>query len=180
MNKLTPYIFPLVVIIIVFFLVYRWYGMSTNRPTTADQYGEGIQIEDLSTEQASSLLRGSADLETAPLTSPETTEPNTTTGTGSIRYEVVEGKVNFSVIAELPEIKRNYEVWIRTVGGDNLTNAATMVSGKGGYTATISVSDEQLPLEVLVSQAKDKAEVLGSVVLQGTIAAPTDEQQGQE
>lgn len=171
MKKLTPYIFPLVVILIVFFLVYRWYGLRTNRAGDISQLGEGIQIEDLSSEQADSLLRGSDDMASTPLTPGDATAQETVTGTGTIRYEMVDGKVNFSVMAALPESDAGYTVWIRGAEADNLTQAGELELSKGGYQATVSVNEDQLPLEVLVSQAKERDAVMDSVILRGMIEA---------
>lgn len=179
MKKLTPYIFPLVVILIVFFLVYRWFVIRTEKGIDPSSMNEGIQIEDLSSEKASSLLRGSNDLESTPLTPDDATAQEDVVGTGTIRYEVVEGKVNFSVIADLPENETGYQVWIRTQDKDNLTLATQLEAAKGGYMSTISVAEDQLPLEVMVTTAKDKSRVLDTVILRGMIKAEQAEESTQ-
>jgi len=178
MQKLTPYIFPLVVILIVFFLVYRWYGLQTNRQGDISQLGEGIQIEDLSSDQADSLLRGSNDLESTPLTPADASAQESVTGTGTIRYEIIDGKVNFSVLANLPESDAGYTVWIRGAAADNLTQAGELELTKGGYQTTVSVREDQLPLEVLVSQSKDREAVMDSVILRGMIEAQESSEEG--
>lgn len=168
MKRFTPYIFPLIVLAIVFFLVYRWYSMRSKRSADNSDYGEGIQIENLSDTEASSVLRGAGDFETTPM---EKTENSSTevTGNGSIRYEIKDGKVRFSVAAALPEPEEPYHVWIRTQDGDNLTKAFDLEMGKGGYMGTAAVNEDLLPLEVIVSEAGDKSDVLNSVILRGIV-----------
>ncbi|MDQ5951839.1 MAG: hypothetical protein QG639_1120 [Patescibacteria group bacterium] len=166
MQRFTPYIFPLIVLAIVFFLVYRWYNMRSQPTDLAS--GEGIEIENLTDEDVDSIIRGTGDFQTAPL---ERTEDSTSEveGVGSIRYEIKDGRVRFSVSADLPEPESPYNVWIRTAGSDNLTNAFSLELGKGGYMGTAAVSEDQLPLEVIVSQASDKNEVMNQVILKGTV-----------
>ena len=168
MKRLTPYIFPLIVLAIVFFLVYRWYSLRSERNADNSDYGEGIEIENLSDTEADSVLRGVGDFETAPLEKSEETSSEVT-GVGSIRYEIKDGKVRFSVVADLPEPEEPYHVWIRTADGDNLTNAFDLELGKGGYMGTASVNEDLLPLEVIVSQSGNKSEVLDSVILKGVV-----------
>ena len=50
MKKYTPYIFPLVVLSVVFLLVFRWYSMRTDRLET-DLFAEGVEIENLSEDE---------------------------------------------------------------------------------------------------------------------------------
>lgn len=176
MKKYTPYIFPLIVVVIVFFLVYRWYSVRTDRGTQQADLGEGIQIENLTPEQLQNMSQGSKDLETAAM------EPGTTdaevAGIGTIRYEIVDGKVNFSVLANLPDSATPYYVWVRSKDGSDLTQAFTLEMGKGGYMGTAAVPEDRLPLEVIVSQSSDKASVMDSVVLRGMIEAKTAETEG--
>jgi hypothetical protein len=167
MKRFTPYIFPLIVLAIVFFLVYRWYNMRS-QPTDTGAVGEGIEIENLSDTDAQSIMRGTGDFQTAAMEKTENSA-STVDGVGSIRYEMKDGKVRFSVSADLPEPQTPYSVWIRTVGSENLTNAFTLEMGKGGYTGTAAVSQDLLPLEVVVSQATNKDEVMNQVILKGIV-----------
>jgi hypothetical protein len=168
MKRVTPYIFPLIVIAIVFFLVYRWYSLRGQQNAENGQYGEGIEIENLTEDDADSILRGTGNLQTAPLTQDEGSTAQVP-GAGAIRYEIQDGRVRFSISADLPDPITPYTVWIRTVGSDNLTQAFTLFMGKGGYMGTAALSEELLPLEVIVSQATNKSEVLDQVILRGTI-----------
>lgn len=179
MKRFTPYIFPLIVLAIVFFLVYRWYNMRS-QPTTDGEVGEGIKIENLSDADANSILRGTGDFQTAPLQAAENTTSEVL-GAGSIRYELKDGKVRFSVAADLPESETPYTVWIRTSNSDNLTSAFTLEVGKGGYVGTAAVSEDMLPLEVIVSQATTKEQALNSVILRGVLEpVVTDDTQSTE
>lgn len=168
MKRFTPYIFPLIVLAIVFFLVYRWYNMRSDRTADSDQYGEGIEIENLSDSESDSILQGAGDFETTPMERSDT-EEGAVAGAGAIRYEIADGKVRFSVSADLPEPETPYNVWVRTVDGDNLTKAFSLELGKGGYMGSAAVGDDLLPLEVIVSKADNKSEVLDSVILRGSV-----------
>lgn len=168
MKKFTPYIFPLIVLAIVFFLVYRWYSMRSQQTAETDQYGEGIEIENLSDADANSVLRGTGNVKTAPLEKGEDGQSEEL-GAGSIRYEIASGRVRFSVSADLPKPDTAYTVWVRTQGQDNLTQAFSLEMGKGGYMGTAALSADLLPLEVIVSKATNKSEVLDSVILRGVI-----------
>lgn len=167
MKRFTPYIFPLIVLAIVFFLVYRWYSMRS-QPADTGQVGEGIEIENLSEADEDSILRGTGDFQTTPLERAEDSQ-SAVEGVGSIRYEIQDGRVRFSVSADLPEPETQYTVWIRTQDSDNLTNAFTLELGKGGYMGTAAVSADLLPLEVIVSETTDKSQVLNTVILRGTV-----------
>lgn len=167
MKKYSPYIFPLIVVVIVFFLVYRWYTVRTQRDASQAGYGEGIQIENLTPDQQKSVLKGSPDVSSVPL-EPTASDTNQPTGKGDIRYQIKDNKVTFSVSADLPTDKE-YHVWVRSKDGDNLTEAFTLKMEKGGLMGSAVVPQSQLPLEVIVSQATNKADVLNQVIMKGMI-----------
>ncbi len=171
MKRFTPYIFPLIVVGIVFFLVYRWYALKTERSAANSQYGEDIAIEKLSTQDAQKMLVGGADVTTSPLKLSETVSPEQM-GRGSIRYEIQDNKVIFSVTADLPEKETPYVVWMRSPNGDDLTQAFVLSAGKGGFVGSAAISADKLPLEVIVSTAQTKGEVLQSEILKGMLSKP--------
>lgn len=184
MQKISPYIFPLIVTAIVFFLVFRWFESRDQNANSLD-YGEGIEIENLSETEASDLLTGAEDLTTTPLQAPETSQDSQFVGSGSIRYEITDERVRFSVLSALPETDQPYRVWIRTDGEENLTEAFELMENKGGYQGTAAVSTDMLPLEVILSTAENRADVMDQVLLRGIITAPessgqTDETQADE
>lgn len=170
MKRFTPYIFPLIVLAIVFFLVYRWYSMRS-KPTDISNTGEGIEIENLSDTDAKSIMRGAGDFKTAPM---EKGDQSAAESMGSIRYEVKDGKVRFSVSADLPQSETQYTVWVRKAGTTNLTNAFTLEMGKGGYIGTAAVSADLLPLEVVVTKTSNKDDAMNQVVLKGVIDKQPD------
>lgn len=171
MKRFTPYIFPLIVVAIVFFLVYRWYALSTERSAQNSGYGEGIQIENVSSAEASKMLVGGKDVTTSPLKLSETA-PQELVGRGSIRYEVQGDKVVFSVTADLPQKETPYVVWMRSPDGDDLTQAFLLTEGKGGLVGSAVVPTTALPLEVIVSTAQTKGEVLKQEILKGKLEKP--------
>ncbi len=173
MKRFTPYIFPLIVVGIVFFLVYRWYTLRTERPADSSQYGEGIQIENLSSQEANKMLVGGKDVTTSPLTLSEAA-PEEMTGRGSIRYEVQDSKVVFSVTADLPKKEVPYVVWMRSPSGDDLTQAFLLTEGKGGLVGSAVVPADKLPLEVIVSTAQTKSEVLKNEIMKGMLTQPAE------
>jgi hypothetical protein len=171
MKKYTPYIFPLIVIVIVFFLVYRWYSIRTQRDSQQADFGEGIQIENLSPEQLQNVMRGSRDISTTQL-EPGDSEKAASVGRGAIKYEIANNRVNFTVSADLPQGTDTFRVWVRSQDGDDLTEAFILETGKGGYMGSASIPQDRLPLEVMVSTASQKSEVMGNVLMKGVIAAP--------
>lgn len=173
MKRFTPYIFPLIVVGIVFFLMYRWYTLRTERSSDNSQYGEGIQIENLSSQDASKMLVGGKDVTTSPLTLSETA-PDEIMGRGSIRYEVQGEKVVFSVSADLPKKEQPYVVWMRSPSGDDLTQAFILTEGKGGLVGSAVVPADKLPLEVIVSTAQTKSEVLKNELMKGMLTKPDE------
>ncbi len=171
MKKYTPYIFPLIVIVIVFFLVYRWYSLRTQRSPMPSESANGLQIEELSQDQINTVLRGSQDVNTSKL-EPAVSEGKPPQGRGSIRYVIADGKVHFSVAADLPASETAYRVWVRTPNANDVTQAFMLEVGKGGYMGSASIPESKLPVEIIVTTASDKAEVVKSVILKGSIAAP--------
>lgn len=190
MKKITPYIFPLIVLAIVFFLVYRWYSLRGQQTAENAEFGEGIQIENLSEEEAADVSSGVGDVETAPLESTEGEDASTSDNTGTIRYEIDGNRVLFSVLATIgtlrvldnvldtapdatpvptPDPNAQYTVYIRSLDGDNLTRAFSLSSGKGGLLGSASISTDLLPVEVLVTDATSISEVLDNVLLRGVI-----------
>ena len=47
MKKLLPFVFPLVAVLVIIFLVFRWYRLNTTPQGDISQFGEGIEIENL-------------------------------------------------------------------------------------------------------------------------------------
>ena len=171
MKKYTPYLLPLIVLSVVFFLVFRWYNTRTERQQ-ADLFGEGVQIENLTDEELQETLSGAGDLETVQL---EQVEPESApeVAEGVIRYEIIEDRARFSVVASLPIDADNYQVWLRDANGENTRHAFSLAERKGGLIGSASIPVDQLPVEVLVTRGS--SDEMGSVLMRGMLEAPAAE-----
>lgn len=164
MKKYTPYIFPLVVLSVVFLLVFRWYSMRTQR-LEPDTFAEGVEIENLSEDELVNSINGVGDYEVVDLTASEEEAQ------GEIRYEIVDEKVRFSVMANLPESDMSYHVWLKEVDGDAIREVFTLEPGKGGYIGSAALPSELLPFEVIVTEGSDGVDAAETNVLRGVIQA---------
>lgn len=175
MNKLTPYIFPALVVIIVVFLITRWY----DRRGEISDYGEGIEIENLSEEELSDVLSGVGDYTTVPLeevvpqvtdsADPDTQEPASAQPlNGVLRYEIEGSRVKLSVIASGAE-NDNYYVWLQPEGTTEPKQAFALTEGKGGLIGSGAFSVEQLPVDVMITRGMSLDEDMGNVVLKGRV-----------
>lgn len=167
MKKYSPYIFPLIVVLIVLFLLFRWYQTRSEQTSKKLDFSEGVEIENLSESEADSILRGVGDYETVALEQ----EPDTATpAAGVVRYEIVDDKVKFSVTVNAEEPKDGpLTVWLRNPETGSLRQAFDLELGKAGLIGTGALSADLLPFEVVVSPAQSEDDVLESVVLRGTI-----------
>lgn len=169
MKKLSPYVFPAIVVLLVIFLISRWY----DRRGRISDYGEGIEIENLSEEELSDALTGVRDYTTVPLeeTSPIQGETPTTTSSlqGFLRYEIKDGKVKLSVTVSSFDSATNYYVWLRPINSDEPKQAFILTEGKGGLIGSGAFSVDQLPVEILVTKGSGLGENRANVVLRGTV-----------
>ena len=179
MKKITPYIFPALVLLIVIFLISRWYG----KKGQISDYGEGIQIENLSEEELENALSGVGDYTTVPLEqqpapTDQTDDQLVVTQpalTGVVRYEVVEDKVKLSVIAQSIDTDSSYYVWLLPEGVEIPQQAFVLTPSKGGLIGSGAFSADQLPIEVLVTRGDDLGVNLGNVVLKGRVETGVSE-----
>ena len=165
MKRYTPYIFPLVVLGIIFMLVFRWYTLKSERSEYA-LLGEGVEIENLSQEEMVNSIQGVGDYETVELNSEN---PD---NSGVVRYEVKDDKVRFSVMANLPEPTTEYNVWLRSTDGTAMREVFTLVEGKGGYIGSAALPSDLLPFEVIISEASEAESVNGNYLLRGVVIVP--------
>lgn len=165
MKKYVPFIFPAIALVIVLFLGYRWYVAQTTKGQISAN-GEGVKIEDLSTEEASKMQgTGAKDLPSVELKGEGET-------TGQVRYELKNDRVNFSVNAELPALKDGegmYQVWVRQMGQDSKSKAFTLKESKSGYMGSAAFQASLLPVEVVVSKEVNDDDTIETTVLTGTI-----------
>ncbi|HYD35048.1 MAG TPA: hypothetical protein VD999_03185 [Vitreimonas sp.] len=163
MKKYLPFVFPAIALLIVLFLGYRWYSMRTDRTGVVSTFGEGVEIEDLTGSEQDSVLRGAGDYKTVTMTGQGE-------AAGSIRYEIKDGKVRFSVNADLAELSQGqYQVWLKAVGSDAKRKAFVLENNKAGFMGSAAIDATTLPFEVIVSKEVRPDDTIEEVVLQGTI-----------
>lgn len=170
MNKLAPYIFPAVVVLIVAFLVFRWYA---DRSRVIPDVGEGIAIENLSEEELKNAISGVGDYKTIQLDEVEPSDAPAETLSGVVRYEIENDKVKLSVIAEAGDPSGVYYVWLQPNGSTTPKRAFMLVANKGGLVGSGALSVDQLPLNVLVTRGDTLEEDMKNVVLKGRVEADT-------
>jgi len=164
MKKYLPYVFPSLAILIVIFLVFRWYSLNTKQTGEISKFAEGVEIENLSQTQAQETLNGAGDYKTEDLKSFDETS------SGQLRYEVADGKVKFSVYANLPELKSGeYQVWLRDLNGKTSRKAFVLEDGKGGFMGSAAISSEVLPFEVVVSRENTTDNEIEEIILTGIL-----------
>lgn len=165
MKKLSPYIFPAIVLGLVFLLVFRWYTMRTDRMESG-LLSEGVIIENLSEDEILAL-DAVEDFQVAEMTS------TNDEASGTVRYEVADEKVTFTVSAVLPEDEdKNYQVWLQEVDSETTRHAFDLQMKKGGYIGSAAFSAELLPLKVVVRSEADLTTEDAGMLLETTIEAP--------
>lgn len=163
MKKFYPYIFPAVALLFVFFLLFRWYNLRTQREGLTSLLSDGVKIENLDPSEASDLLKGAKDYQTANLEGEET-------NLGEVRYEVDEERVSFTITAVLPKLEAGfYQVWLKEIGGEGKRKALVLEYLKGGYVGSAALSAETLPFEVVVSREMTDDAQLEEIVLTGMV-----------
>jgi hypothetical protein len=163
MKKYTPYVLPLAVLAVVFLLVFRWYNTRTEPLSEETLFGEGVEIENLTDAEAQEAISGAGDFETVAMEAQDGTA-------GSVRYEVEDNKVKFSVIGNLPDPESGtYYVWLKDVDSDSMRQAFTLELGKGGYVGSAALSADLLPFEVIVSDESEAEKALQDVVLRAVV-----------
>ncbi len=164
MQKYLPYVFPAVAVAIVLFLTFRWYRLNTQPQGEISQFAEGVEIEDLSQSELQDQLASSTNFETKDM------EASSEDVMGDIRYELTDGKVRFSVYANLPILEQGeYQVWLQDLAGETQRKAFVLESGKGGYMGSAAISEEVLPFKVIVSKEMRPDDEIEMVLLQTTL-----------
>ncbi len=166
MNKVLPFVFPLIALVIVAFLAFRWYNLNTARKGDITAVGEGVQIDNLSTAEQDQILKGAGDFKSVELQPVDQTTPVT----GTVRYDVKEGRVLFSVTADLPAVVGNtYQVWLRNPATQMAQKAFTLTANKGGFTGSAATQESLLPLEVVITKEVTDDAQLEQILLKGMI-----------
>lgn len=167
MKKYTPYVFPLVVLGIIFMLVFRWYTLRAERSEYA-LLGEGVEIENLSQDEMVKSIRGTGDYDSVELMA---ADPEAGENSGVVRYELKDDKVRFSVLANLPEPTSEYRVWLKSEDGVAMREVFTLTEGKGGYIGSAALPSELLPFEMIVSENSEAKMADENYILRGKIEA---------
>lgn len=179
MKKFLPFIFPAAALLVVAFLAFRWYQENTRLTGQMTEFAQGVEIEELTEAERTSVLRGVGDFTTVELEQPEAEdeEAPTVTANGQIRYDLFEDKVRFSVTAALPDPEEGfYQVWLKDLDSEAVRRAFRLELGKSGYMGSAAISSETLPFEVLVSRESVEVSAPTQVLLKGVIENPTQDQ----
>lgn len=166
MKKLLPFVFPLVALIIVLFLAVRWYNTQTthSQEKIAD-FGDTIKMEDLPQPDQNNIRQMSKDVKTIDLQQDNIAQ-------GQIRYEVKDGKAQFTIAADLPLLSAGvYQVWFQPVNGDAKKKAFVLVNSKGGYMGSAAISANALPVKIVVTKEMQNDDVMETVLMSGVIPA---------
>ena len=90
--------------------------------------------------------------------------------TGQVRYETVDGKILFSVSADLPVVSSGmYQVWLKSPESGQMKPAFVLESTKGGYQGSASISADILPVEIVVTQELVNDQTPETVVMKGLL-----------
>ncbi len=179
MKKTAPYIFFLVVILILLWLGFRWYSAKHQNKLISQQLGEGVTIENLSESELKKALGGVKDYETVPLQQVKPTQSPTQNPTpsadldlaGNIRYEVDGQKLRLGVIVSTTNQELlPLRVWIKKPDGTDVKPLFVLTEGKGGLVGSAQLEAGLLPLEILVTSGTGAPQ--NSIVLRGVINSP--------
>lgn len=184
MKRFLPFIFPSAALLVVLFLTYRWYSHNTAGIGQISEFAEGIEIEELTDAQQSSVLQGVGDITTVTLkpgtsvttqdgaTSEDSQEADQNSASGQVRYDIADGKIRFSVMAQLPLLDSGfYQVWLKAVDSDAVRRAFTLEMSKAGYIGSAAISQETLPFEVIISKEMSEANEPSNNLLQAVVQA---------
>lgn len=192
MKQFLPYIFPAAALLVVIFLTFRWYSQNTTGIGQISEFAEGVEIEQLTDDEQAIVSRGLGDIKTVQLERVDkgdlTAESDLETATesalveesskyagatGQVRYEVVDGRVRFSVIASLPYLSENtttvYQVWLKDVNSDAVRKAFVLEYSKAGYVGSAAISADTLPFEVMISELTAGMDTLTNPILRAVI-----------
>lgn len=169
MKKYLPFVFPAAALVIVALLAFRWYNMQTTTPGEVgpSSFAEGVQIEDLTDTERNQVMLGAGDFETTMLENSEQAPADTM---GQVRYEIMDGKVRFSVMAGLPELTAGqYQVWLKDIESDAIRKAFALEFSKGGHLGSAAISEEVLPFELIVSEEMVDDDQPEKIIMRGQI-----------
>lgn len=162
LQNLLPYVFPLIAIIFVVIMFARWYKGKTAE-TPSSLLDSQLKVESLPADIQNSVIKGATDYKMIDM-------QGTDEAVGELRYQIKDGKLSFTVTANLPESKEEYAVWLADTKNQARKRVFNLVYSKAGYVGSAVVSDEVLPVKVVVTKASDL--MLQDALLQVDLAAP--------
>lgn len=165
LSPYLPYILPILSLLLVSFMFFRWYRARTSEAPRDFLNSENLQLESFPAEQEESFIKGTSDFNTVSMEA-------TGVANGEIRYQLEGNKLHLMVTADLPKSEESYAVWLRNPQTQSQKRVFNLVEGKAGYFGTVSLSTEVLPVDVLVSKSSDL--LLNDVVLEGKIEAQVE------
>lgn len=162
LQSLLPYLFPLIAVILVVVMFARWYkGKTADAPVSL--LDSQLEVESLSAQMQDSIIKGATDYKMLNMIGVDQ-------AVGEVRYQIKDDKLSFTVTANLPSSKEDYAVWLSDVNGAAKKRVFNLKYSKAGYVGSAMVSDDILPVKVLVSKASDL--MLEDILLQAEILAP--------
>ncbi len=161
LKQYYPFIIPTISLLLVLFLAFRWYNTRTQRDVADITQ---VEIEDLTQEELQ-IVQGTQDVSTVELES-EPQEP----AVGQVRFKSEGDRVLLTVSADLPELENSYyQVWL-SAQDLQPQPAFRLERSKAGYLGSASISKDQLPLEVIVTDQTGVTDsVMGKQLLRGMI-----------
>ena len=162
LQSLLPYLFPLIAIVLVVVMFARWYkGKTAEAPVSL--LDSQLEVESLSAQMQDSIIKGAADYKMLNMIGVDQ-------AVGELRYQIKDDKLSFTVTANLPSSKEEYAVWLSDMDGTAKKRVFNLKYSKAGYVGSAMVSDDILPIKVLVSKASDL--MLEDILLQTEILEP--------
>jgi len=162
LQSLLPYLFPLIAVILVVVMFARWYkGKTADAPVSL--LDSQLEVESLSAQMQDSIIKGATDYKMLNMIGVDQ-------AVGELRYQIKDNKLSFTVTANLPSSKEDYAVWLSDMNGVAKKRVFNLKYSKAGYVGSAMVSDDILPVKVLVSKASDL--MLEDILLQAEILAP--------
>jgi hypothetical protein len=164
MKKFLPFVFPVAALLIVVWLAFSWWkGQTPDKTGDIATFGEGEEIEELTDAERSAVMKGSGDYKSVKLEGSDN-------ALGQVRYEIADGKIKFSVSADLPELQAGfYQVWLKATDSEAVRKAFRLEDNKGGYTNSAAITQEALPFDVVVTRELVDDDKPEDVVLQGRV-----------
>lgn len=152
--KYLPFLLPILAIVVMIFLAWRWYAMQTKTPVVTPATSPKIEIENLGNDDQAlltQLTQGQGDYQTVKMIVANATE---TVGAATLRYDVQDEVTLVSVFADLEALKtgENYQVWLNPVGTDEWQPSDLLTLQKAGYIASLAVKTEALPMGVKITR----------------------------